>query len=412
MAKGSDGSIVIEITGDTKELEKSLKAIDNEVSKGFSKLAREIEKLIVSIGKTGDESEKVKKSTEGIGDSAKKGVEPATESVKKLGDSSRDASGKAKTLSDTIEKIGDAAKKGLDAAVKSLAAVGAGLATAAGFAYKFGSSFESEMSNLAAITGSTADEMKRMEEGIRNIALQSGRSIAEIAGNAKMVAEAGGDINLMMEQMQHGVNLATATQTDMATTLDFLGSTMKTFGIDVEDTQSVVDSFASVTSLANVELSQLSAAYVNMGGAAADAGISIDDVNSMLITMANAGLKGGAAGTSLNAVLRNLSTPTEKAAAELDRLNISLYNVATGASRDMTDIMKDLEIATKNMTDEQRKRTESIIFDSVAQKRQQRISEINRHVGRQASAIRGRKEREGDRRNIRQIQSGGRWQFR
>jgi len=51
----------------------------------------------------------------------------------------------------------------------------------------------------------------------------------------------------------------------------------------------VTDSFALVTSLANLELKQLGEAYVNVGGAAAGAGMSLNDVNAFLVEFSEAG---------------------------------------------------------------------------------------------------------------------------
>ncbi|MCL2517923.1 MAG: phage tail tape measure protein, partial [Oscillospiraceae bacterium] len=263
-------------------------------------------------------------------------------------------------LTKGLKNIGKVAAAGIAAAAGAITAFAA-------YATKVGSDFEKEMSNLQAITQAANEEMSAMQSGIREIAVSTGMDLGEIAKNAKMVAEAGGDVGLMMEQLSHGTNLALATQTDMATTLDFLGSTMKTFGIEAENTQRVVDSFSLVTSLANVSLSQLGESYVNVGGNAALLGMSINEVNAHLINFSNAGLKGGAAGTSLNSILKNLSTPTQKAADELDALGVALYD-STGASRDMMDIMRDLETALSGMTDEQRNASEAVIFDSVAQK--------------------------------------------
>jgi len=247
-----------------------------------------------------------------------------------------------------------------------------GVAAAAGAAIYKGfvepaANFQAEMSNIGAITGATVQELDAMAAGMRKIATATGTPLMEIASNAKMLAEAGGDVDLMMEQLTHGTNLANATQSDMATTLDFLGSQMKTFGIEAEATQSVVDSFAYVSTLANLELSQLGEAFVNVGGSASAAGMSINDVNAFMVTFSNAGLKGSAAGTSLNAVLRNLSTPTGKAADALAELRIELYD-QYGASRDMLEIMSDLENELGDMTDDLRNHYQSVIFDSVALK--------------------------------------------
>jgi len=232
---------------------------------------------------------------------------------------------------------------------------------------KFGSDFETEMKNISAITGMTGEELATFEEGIKNIAIATGTSQAELAKAGKMVAEAGGDMKTMLAQLEAGSNLAIASQTDLSTTLDMVGSTMKTFGLSAEDARSVVDSLASVTTLANTTLSDINQAFVNCGGSAAQAGLSIDDVNAMLITFSNAGLKGGAAGTALNRMLQDLASPTSKAKEALDELSVSLYD-NEGASRNMFDIMQDLQHALSNLSDEERNAAEDAIFNTVSLK--------------------------------------------
>jgi len=286
---------------------------------------------------------------------------------KGMDDASQSGEGFASKIGGALKGVAGVASKAMDAIVKSVAAASTALYGLGAAAVKIGADFESEMANVAAITGMTSGEIKKMGDGIRDISKRTGKDVLELAANVKMVAEAGGDMDMMMSQLEHGTNLALASQTDMATTLDFLGSAMKTFGLEAEDTQGVVDSFAYVTTLANTTITDLSYALTNVGGSAAQAGMSIDDVNAVLVTFSNAGLKGGSAGTSLNAILRNLSTPTDKAATAFDNLNISLYD-SEGASRDMFDIMSDLEVALSGMSDELRNQYEAAIFDSVALK--------------------------------------------
>ncbi|MCL2517605.1 MAG: phage tail tape measure protein [Oscillospiraceae bacterium] len=263
--------------------------------------------------------------------------------------------------------INDTANKVVGTIVEFGAKAGAALYALGAAGVAVGASFEKEMSNLQAITGMTSDEMKQMESGVREIAVTTGTNLKDLASNAKMLAEAGGDITLMMEQFTHGTNLANATQTDMATTLDFLGSTMKTFGIEAEDTQSAVDTMALTTTKANLSLGQIGESFANVGGAAANAGMDLNDVNAFLIAFSEANVKGGKAGTYLNGVISDLSTPTKAAKEELDKLGIALYD-SEGASRDMFDIMYDLQLVLGDMTDEQRNNTEAVIFSDVALK--------------------------------------------
>ena len=265
-----------------------------------------------------------------------------------------------KTFSDKLNAIGDSCNEWGKTLSVGLTAP---LAATGGVLLKFGMDFQTAMNNVEAITQMTAEELKTLEAGIHEVSRTTGISSTELATQVKMVAEAGGDMELMLAQLKDGANLAVASQTDLATTLDMVGSAMKTFGLEAEDTQQVVDSMAKVTTLANTSLSDLSQAYVNVGGIAHQTGLSIDEVNAFLTELANAGMKGGAAGTSLAGVLRNLSAPTEKASQELENLGIALYD-NDGASRNMMDIMQELQDVLSEMTDEQKAHSEAVIFDT------------------------------------------------
>ncbi|MDR2558204.1 MAG: phage tail tape measure protein [Oscillospiraceae bacterium] len=227
--------------------------------------------------------------------------------------------------------------------------------------------FEAEMSNIAALTGYNAEQMKRLGDEVRSVSQATGTPIQELASKANMLVEAGGDLDLVIEQMRYGTNLAKGTGTEIGLVFDFTSAAMKTFHMEAEESRAVMDSMAYTTSLTNLNLSQIAESYVNVGGSAKNAGFGINDVNAQLIVMSEAGLKGGAAGTSLNAILRNLSTPTDKAAGALEELGVRLYD-AEGASRDMFDIMGDLQNSLSDLTDEQKNNYQQTIFDTVAQK--------------------------------------------
>jgi len=230
---------------------------------------------------------------------------------------------KMSDLGGSISKVG-----------KDFAAISLPVGVAGAALLKFGSDFEAQMKYIEAITGMSTEELKQIEEGIRDISYSTGTSQAALAASAKMVAESGGDMTLMLAQLEAGNNLAIATQEDLASTLDMVGSTMKTFGLEADDTRAVVDSLAAVTTLANTTLSDINQAFVNCGGSAAQAGLSVDDVNAVLVKFADAGLKGGAAGTTLNRMLLDLMNPSKKAQDTLDELGVSVYD-SGGNMRDV-----------------------------------------------------------------------------
>jgi wobble nucleotide-excising tRNase len=69
--------------------------------------------------------------------------------------------------------------------------------------------FEQSMANVRAIMGASDRDMEKIERGVRQISLDTGVKVTDLAENIKMVAEADGNIGLMMEQLRHGANLAT-----------------------------------------------------------------------------------------------------------------------------------------------------------------------------------------------------------
>ncbi|MCL2771969.1 MAG: phage tail tape measure protein [Oscillospiraceae bacterium] len=249
---------------------------------------------------------------------------------------------------------------------KAISPVSLAVSGAIGVGVKAAIDFEQAMSKVESIIGSTGAETELLKTKIRDMSEVTVYSATNIANSAKMVAESGGDVNLMMEQLEQGANLATATQSDLAMTLDFLGSTVKSFKVDAEDIRAAVDSITTVTTKANLELLQLAESYKNIGDSAAKAGLDINDTNALLIMLSENGHKGGTAGTELSGVLRNLSTPTQKAKDELNALNIELYE--GGKQRDILTVADELTKKLATLDEESRNAAESVIFDTVSLK--------------------------------------------
>ena len=379
---------------ETTAKEADLRAALEKSAKTTGTNTEEYKRLEAELKKTQDEKAKLTGEIKKTETATDKATQKLTEQEKKLDDLSKslkDAGVNTAALTSENERLAKQyndlkkaqedyarASSELDKNREAIAATRTellktvGIATAAGAALYKGfvspaAEIESAMKSIQASTGYTGEEMERVMAGVRAAALATGTDVHALAKQTMNLVETGGDIDLMLGQLEHGLNLANATGTDAGQTFDFLSAAMKTFGLDVDSTQAVVDSFAYTTTMTNLTLSQISDAFVNVGGSASQAGMGIDDVNAILVALSEAGLKGGAAGTSLNAILRNLSTPTDKAAAALAELNVELYD-QYGASRDMLDVMADLEGALGDMTDEQRNHYQATIFDTVALK--------------------------------------------
>lgn len=224
-----------------------------------------------------------------------------------------------------------------------------------------GTDFDTSMSKVEAISGATGAELQKLEATAREMGATTRYSASESADALGYMALAGWDTNQMISSLPGVLNLATAGELELAQASDILTDTMSMFGIEADDASRATDVFARAQADSNTSVQQLSEALTTAGPAASAAGNSIEDTAAILGIMANQGLKGSAAGTALNAMYRDLQAAAEDGTVAIGDHAVEVYD-AEGNMRDMSDIMRDVEAATADMTDEQRNAAMAQIF--------------------------------------------------
>jgi len=173
--------------------------------------------------------------------------------------------------------------------------------------------FESEMLNVKAITKSTQEDYDRMSKSALDMAKDSVFSSAEVAKGMKFLGIAGWNTNKIIEGMPGLLQLAAASQTDLALTSDILSDTMTAFKIKASEAVHVADVFAGVATSTNTTVEQLGEAMKDAAPAAQVWGTSIEETSAILGTMANNAIKGSRAGRSFKNIVLNLAKPTKQA---------------------------------------------------------------------------------------------------
>lgn len=80
--------------------------------------------------------------------------------------------------------------------------------------------------------------------------------------------------------------------------------------------------------------------------------------------LANRGIKGAEGGTALRNVILSLSAPTDKAADAMNSLGLNVYDAA-GNMRPLNEVFKDLNKSMANMTEGEKTKVLSEIFNKV-----------------------------------------------
>lgn len=277
-----------------------------------------------------------------------------------------EASGMLGGFGNTMMGIGDsmgAAGKNLTTKV-TLPLVGVGVAAA-----KVAGDFEAELNVMeiaARDSGTALEDLRQVALAVGADQELVGISAAEAAAAMTNFYKAGldttqilGEYNRYLEEgtnltgaLRAAVDLAAASDLDLAQASDAVAIAMATYGMDASQATSIADSFVQAADASVAEVSELVDAMTNVGPTAAQFGWSVDDVNVALALLSERGILGAEAGTALKSMMTNLMRPTDDVVKTLQELGVELYN-ADGTMKELPEIMVQLQDGMAGLSEEQ-----------------------------------------------------------
>lgn len=234
--------------------------------------------------------------------------------------------------------------------------VGFGLAAA-----KVGSDFEAAMSEVAAISGATGEDLAAMEAKAREMGSATQFSASEAADALKYMSLAGWDSEKSIAAIGGVLNLAAASGMELAAASDLVTDYMSAFGIEAEKSGYFADVMAYAQKHANTTVVALGDAFKNTAAVMNAGGQDVETTTSFLAMMANQGLKGAEAGTALTAIMRDMTAKMKDGAVQIGKTNVEVMD-AQGNYRDLTGILTDVSKATDGMGDAERAMALSTTF--------------------------------------------------
>ncbi len=310
-------------------------------------LAREIEA-------TKEKLDAEKKAAEGAAEALEKGTITQGEydalqadialTTNKLKDLEKQAKSSSSVLGEqmkaagsNIQKVGD----GIATVGEKLLPVTAALTAAGTAAVGIASSFESEMSKVAAISGATGEDLQALSDKAREMGATTQYSAQESAQALEYMAMAGWKTEDMMSGIAGVLSLAAASGADLATTSDIVTDAMTAFGYSADQAGHFADVLAATSTNANTNVEMLGESFKYVAPLAGAMEYSVEDVATALGLMANSGIKASSAGTALRTLLTNMAKPTDSMQAAMDKLGVSLED-GEGNMKSLAEVMKDL----------------------------------------------------------------------
>lgn len=252
-----------------------------------------------------------------------------------------------------LKKLGSITAKGLKAATTAITGTSVALGGIATAAIKVGSDFESQMSRVKAISGSTGEEFEKLKEQAIQLGADTAFSSKQAAEGMENLAAAGFATNEIVDAMPGLLSLAAAAGEDLATSSDIAASTLRGFGLEAKDMAHVADVLAANANRTNSSVAQTGEAMKYVAPLARAAGLSLEETAAAIGIMADAGIQGSQAGTTLRGAISRLSKPTDDMQEAMDELGISFYD-SNGKMKSLTEQVGMLRKATEGMTDEQK----------------------------------------------------------
>ena len=223
----------------------------------------------------------------------------------------------------------------------------------AGDIVELGSTFESSLSKVAALSGASADQMAQLEAKARELGSSTNFTASQVADAFGYMALAGWDTQQSIDGIAGVLTLAQAGEMDLAAASDLLTDYLSAFGLQASDSSMMADVLAYAQGHANTNTEQLGQAFKNCAANCNAAGMDVQTTTAFISELSNQGLKGSEAGTALTAVMRDMTSQMEDGKIAIGDTSVAVMD-ASGNYRDMVDIVQDIESATDGMGDAQK----------------------------------------------------------
>lgn len=225
--------------------------------------------------------------------------------------------------------------------------------------------FQSQMSEVKAISGATEEEFSALTAKAKQMGADTKYSAVESAQAFSYMAMAGWNSGEMIDGIAGVMNLAVASGENLASTSDIVTDALTAFGLQAKDSNHFADVLAKTSASANTNVGLMGESFKHVAPLAGAMNYSIEDTALALGIMANAGVKGSMAGTALRSSLANLASPTDQMAEAMKKYNISLVD-EEGNMKSLKGVMDDMRTSLGGLSETEQTAAATEIFGKEA----------------------------------------------
>lgn len=237
----------------------------------------------------------------------------------------------------------------------------AALAVALAAPVRVAAQFEQQMAKVGAVSKASDKDLAQLTKTARELGATTNWSASQAAEGMEFLSMAGFDTQQTIKAMPGMLDLASAGAIDLAQAADIASNVLSGFKLEAADMGRVSDVLTNTFTSSNTNLSMLGETMKYVAPIAAATNTSIEETAAMAGLLGNNGIQASQAGTSLRQMISRLAGPMEKGRIALEELGVSTKD-AGGNLRPVTDILRDMDAAMKDMGTAAKTETVKAVF--------------------------------------------------
>lgn len=208
---------------------------------------------------------------------------------------------------------------------------------------------EKSMSNVQAYFNASEAQVRELKAYSRELGLNTPYTTTESAVAFESTAKAGWSVEDSMAAMPGIINLALASEEELASVAETVTNYTRAFGIQPSGATHFADILAAAAMGSNADISDLTLALGYTAPIASSLGFTAEDVLLMLGLQANMGLKGSRAGTSLRRIMTTAGTGMSATLDSGREINIATTD-ENGAMLSFRQIIENARAAFRGLS--------------------------------------------------------------
>ena len=209
--------------------------------------------------------------------------------------------------------------KSADKGTKSFGKMAAGIAAAAvafatinkaiGSAIRTFRDYEFQMAKVKAITGASNKDFIKLSETAQDLGRSTFFTAQQVAELQTNFGKLGFSTKEILKAQKATLDLATATDSDLARAAIVAGAAVRGFGLDASETQRVADVMGVAFTSSALDIEKFQTSMTKVAPIAAGANISLEATTAVMGTLTDAGIEASIAGTSLRNIFLKMQDP-------------------------------------------------------------------------------------------------------